>query len=103
MTVNKLRSKYIVMLSEDKVYRGKKTPGLGIPWWSSGYNYTLSLWRAWVQSLVGELKSHKPCDTSKKKGKNKTKESYWLREMEVREGITVLFWVVREGLTDTVI
>ena len=31
-----------------------------IPLWSSGYDSTHSLPRAWVQSLIGELRSHKP-------------------------------------------
>ena len=38
---------------------------MGIPWQSSGQDSTLSLQRARVQSLVGELKSHKPCDVAK--------------------------------------
>ena len=39
----------------------------GIPWRSSGQDSALSLLRAQVQSLVGELRSHKPCSTAKKK------------------------------------
>ena len=27
----------------------------GLPWWSSGYDSTLPVQRAWVPSLVGEL------------------------------------------------
>ena len=46
---------------------------LGIPWWSSGYNSVLSLPRAWVQSLVRELKSHKPRGAAKKRKKKKKK------------------------------
>ena len=45
----------------------------GIPWWSSSQDSVLSLPRAQVQSLVGELGSHKPCicSTTKKKKKEK--------------------------------
>ena len=32
---------------------------LGIPWWSSGYDSSLSPLRAPVQSLIRELRSHK--------------------------------------------
>ena len=41
-----------------------------IPWWSSGQASVLSLPRAWVQSLVGELRSRKPRGVAKKKKKN---------------------------------
>ena len=37
-----------------------------IPWWSSGSDFTFSLPGAWVQSLVEELRSHKPHDMAKK-------------------------------------
>ena len=40
---------------------------VGIPWWSSGYDSTLSPPRAWVQSLVGKLRSHKPQSAVNKK------------------------------------
>ena len=33
----------------------------GICWWSSGYKSALPLPRVWVQSLVRELRAHKPC------------------------------------------
>ena len=36
-----------------------KLSGLGLPWRSSGWDSALSLQGAWVQSLVGELESHK--------------------------------------------
>ena len=38
----------------------------GIPWWSNGSDFTFSLPGAWVQSLVEELRSHKPHDMAKK-------------------------------------
>ena len=41
----------------------------GIPWQSSGQDSMLSLLKAWVQSLVRELRSHKPCSKVKKKKK----------------------------------
>ena len=31
---------------------------LGLPWWSSGEDSALPVQQAWVQSLVGELRSH---------------------------------------------
>ena len=35
----------------------------------------------------------------KKRRERETKQNgYWLREMEIREGITVLFWVVKRSL-----
>ena len=39
----------------------------GIPWQSNGQNSILSLPRTLARSLVGVLRSHKPCDTAKKK------------------------------------
>ena len=41
-----------------------------IPWWSSAKYAMLSLSRAWVRFLIGELRSHKPHSITKKK-KNK--------------------------------
>ena len=41
----------------------------GLPWMSRGYDSTLSLLRTQVQSLVEELRSHKPRDMAKKKKK----------------------------------
>lgn len=38
----------------------------GISWWSSGQESVLSLTRAWLQSLVGELRSHKASHTARK-------------------------------------
>ena len=38
-----------------------------IPWWSSGQHSALSLLRVWVQSLVRELRSCKPCCVAKNK------------------------------------
>ena len=40
---------------------------MGVPWWSSGWDSVLRLPRARVQSLVGELGSHKPHSVAKKK------------------------------------
>ena len=40
---------------------------LGIPWYSRGQDSTLSLPKAWVQSLVGELRSHRLQDATKEK------------------------------------
>ena len=38
---------------------------MGIPWWSSGLDSALSLQGPGVQSLVGELRSHKPQGVAK--------------------------------------
>ena len=38
---------------------------MGISWWSSGYYSVLSLPRAWIRSLIGKLRSHKPQTTAK--------------------------------------
>ena len=43
----------------------------GIHWWSSGWESVLSLVRAWVQSLIRGLGSHKPRRMTKKKKKKK--------------------------------
>ena len=40
--------------------------GGGIPWWSGGKYVMLSLSKAWVRFLIGELRSHKPHSTPKK-------------------------------------
>ena len=37
----------------------------GLPWRSSGYNSSLPMQRAWILSLVGEIRSHMPCDVAK--------------------------------------
>ena len=47
----------------------------GIPWRSSSLDSVLPLQGAWVQSLVGQLSSHKPCDVVKKQKKSKEKIS----------------------------
>ena len=38
----------------------------GLPWRSSGWDSEFPLQGAWVPSLVGELRSHKPCSAAKK-------------------------------------
>uniref|UniRef100_A0A8C0DVP5 Uncharacterized protein n=1 Tax=Balaenoptera musculus TaxID=9771 RepID=A0A8C0DVP5_BALMU len=43
-----------------------KTYAQGIPWRSSGWDSALSLPRAWIQSLVRELRSCKPHGVAKK-------------------------------------
>ena len=40
---------------------------LGLPWWSSGKEYTLQLQGAWVQFLVRELRSCMAHDAAKKR------------------------------------
>ena len=40
--------------------------GRGIPWWSGGKYVMLSLSKAWVRFLIGELRSHKPHSTPQK-------------------------------------
>ena len=95
-------SKYIgyVRLQQRNKKKKKKIYWLRNSWQSSVQDSTLSLQRAWVQSLVRELKSHRQLRATKKKKKEReTKQNgYWLREMEIREGITVLFWVVKRSL-----
>ena len=49
-----------------------KTVVKGISWGSSGQDSTLSVPRAQVQSLVGELRAHKPCGKAKTEKKKKT-------------------------------
>ena len=60
------------------MYKDEKTYLEGIPWQSSGWESALSLPRAWVQSLVGELKSHKPRSTAKKE------KTYWKQDKLTR-------------------
>ena len=50
----------------------KKKMREGIPWRSSSKDSVLSLLWAWVQSLVGELRSHGSCALAKKKKKKIT-------------------------------
>ena len=33
----------------------KKGLVLGLPWWSSGWDFKLPMWEAWIQSLVREM------------------------------------------------
>ena len=46
----------------------------GIPWRSSSWDSMLSLLRVWVQSLVGELGSHKQHGVAKKKKKKRRRQ-----------------------------
>ena len=41
--------------------------GMGLPWWSSGYDPILPMQGAWVRSPVGELSSYMPCSVAKLK------------------------------------
>ena len=50
--------------------KGKKSNPCGIPLQSSGYDLALSLLWAWVQSLVGELRSRRLHGSAKKKKKS---------------------------------
>ena len=52
------------MLKYDK--RNRKGSEKGVPWWSSGWDSVLLLLRTLVQSLVGDLRSNKPCGMAKK-------------------------------------
>ena len=54
------------------LFSGLKNKHSGIPWWSSGQDFTPSLLRMWVQSLVRDLRSHKPYGVVKKKKKKET-------------------------------
>lgn len=47
----------------------QKKLGLGIPWGSSGYDLAVSLLRAQVQLLAGELRARKPHGVAKRKKK----------------------------------
>ena len=49
---------------------------VGIPWQSSGQDSTLSLLRAWVLPLVGELRSCKLCGAGHGKKKKKSEEFF---------------------------
>ena len=50
-----------------EIHRCIKANVRGVPWWSSGWDSALSLPGAWVQSLVEELRSCKPCVRANKK------------------------------------
>ena len=53
----------------------------GIPWWPSGWDSELSLPRTWVQSLVGELRSHHPNGTVlKNQNKQAKKKKIFIKE-----------------------
>ena len=47
----------------------KKKKKKGIPWWSRDYDSVLSLLSTWVQSLVGELRSHQMHNTGRREKK----------------------------------
>ena len=49
--------------------KNKNINVLGNPWWSRGYDSVPSLQEAWVQSLVGELRSHKKNSANKQTNK----------------------------------
>ena len=79
----------------------QKTSSRGMPWWTSGSDTKLSLLRAWVRSLVRELRrSHKPQGTAKKRKekrsstKNSQAErlSFWLPLLSSETGSTPLLW-----------
>ena len=55
------------LVSEASADRVSRIQKLGIPWRSSGWDSALSLPRAWVQSLVGELRSCEPCGPATEK------------------------------------
>ena len=57
----------VKVVSAKEVGNGLKNLEGGIPSWSSGKDSALSLLRAQVQSLVWELRSHKPRRSQKKK------------------------------------
>ena len=42
---------------------------MGIPWWSRDYDSVLSLLSTWVQSPVGEQRSHQMHNTGRRKKK----------------------------------
>ena len=43
----------------------------GLLWWFSGWDSKLPMQKMWVQFLVRELGSYKPCSTVRKKKKKK--------------------------------
>ena len=61
----------------------------GIPWQSSGSNSALSLSMAWVQPLIPELRSHKPCDVAKKK-KTSLGLGTWSKECSLEELLSTI-------------
>ena len=44
----------------------------GLLWWFSGWDSKLPMQKMWVQFLVRELGSYKPCSTVRKKKKKKS-------------------------------
>ena len=44
-----------------------------IPWWFCGWDPALALLRAWVRSLIWELRSHKPHGMTKKEKEKKNR------------------------------
>ena len=49
----------------------------GIPWWSSGQDFALSLPRPWVPSLFWEPESHRLCSVAKQNKRNKRKTQWF--------------------------
>ena len=62
--------KYYVNIDYDKL-----KCVLEFPWWSRGLDFTLSLLRAQIQSLVRKIQSHKLAVRQKKKKKKKERKN----------------------------
>ena len=60
---------FFCALTRNNLKRNYENNFMGIPWWSSGQDSSLSLPRVRVQSLVGELRSREPRGQKKKKKK----------------------------------
>ena len=64
------------LISSPSSLEAQKGVGLlGFPWWSGGWDSALSLLRAWVRSLVGDLRSHKSPDAAKKQQQKTNKQT----------------------------
>ena len=68
LTLSSMCSPHLMVWGGNALIKSKDFEGS--PWWFSGYDTVLPLQGAWVQSLVGELKSHKTHATAKKQTKH---------------------------------
>ena len=58
-------SRWIIDLTFRSLYMCALDFKAGFPWDSSGYDSEFPMQRMWVQSLVGELRSHMLCSAAK--------------------------------------
>ena len=75
---------------------------LRLPWWSSDQDSTLPVHGTWVQSLVGELRSHIPLSMAKKKKKKKINENDKMLALSPVVGIFCEYSLPLDWITEAI-